>query len=664
MSVNASAFDSLLPMPQDGASLYTWMKYADDAQGNGMSDSPEGKAYVGFAYNKPTPEESDNPGDYKWQKVEGDKGDDGEKGEKGDKGDKGDDGEKGDPGDTPITMFIDKTVLFVPVDPDSGATLSTRNFSLIIRLQHGNYFDALGGSSISTLSWTTDNNTSTTMISHILASDSISSMFSVVVAVPSGQVISKRIKEISFTLKHVYAGTVYGKVQVEYVQRGIVGPAGKTIPQPYSCGWWNVDENYVVKNNYAPLVGYPKCANPLYYVRTENALKLDSGGYPLDPKTDYATYGGNGAWLLFEKYAALFVEMLMVNWARFGNAEGGVFWAHYLFSAMGIPAGGCEVVDYSAFVDGDTPMFDDATRLLTGAFNPNLFLDFKFGEVRCNRMSEPFVRMDGYFKKIRLQESHNVCIPASTALTSSSIRTNLPKILFMPNPADIVSYNGTVLVDMPYMVDGTNSCILLQSNNGIQNLKQHMTWGDGGNYDIRRFLTVLCADGRISDAYSYRETSSGFIGYHPDKGYTTQGVVQRYSDVPAGYFYVGGMFTKFLLLAPGDMVRLKSCYVPYATNDGRGTIDVLAWFVDNSDNFENVPLYLHMQVLKYYDDASESDFVDCDEEVLFDCTSPSEAFYGAHTAYGSKFVASKMGGSELDMTFILEDSDTIIPQDI
>lgn len=217
---------------------------------------------------------------------------------------------------------------------------------------------------------------------------------------------------------------------------------------------------------------------------------------------------------------------------------------------------------------------------------------------------------------------------------------------------------------MPYMVDGTNSCILLQSNNGIQNLKRYMTWGDGGNYDIRRFLTVLCADGRISDAYSYRETSSGYIGYHPDKGYTTQGVVQRYSDVPAGYFYVGGMFTKFLLLAPGDMVRLKSCYVPYATNDGRGTIDVLAWFVDNSDNFDNVPLYLYMRVLKYYDDASESEFVDCDEEVMFDCTSPSEAFYGAHTAYGSKFVVSKMDGSELDMTFVLEDTDTVLPQDI
>lgn len=640
MSRNVAAFDTLLPMPKDGASLYTWMKFADDAQGNGMSDSPEGKAYVGYAYNKPTPEESDNPADYKWQKVEG------------------------DPGDTPLTMYIDKPVLFVPVDADTGSVLVAKSFSLVIRLQHGNYFDALGDSSVSTLTYTTDNSSSTTSISHILASDSVSSLFAVSVYVPSGQASSKRITEISFTLKHIYAGTVYGKVQLEYVQRGLVGPSGKSVPQPYPCGWWNIDENYVVKNNYAPMVGYPKCAEPLYYVRTENALKLDSGGYPLDPATDYATYGGAGAWILFEKYAAINVEFLMANWARFGNVEGGVFWAHYLFSALGVPKGGGEAVDYSAYADSDTPIFDETLLRLTGLFTPNLFLDFKYGEIKCNRISEPFVRMTGNFKKIKLQESHNVCVEAPTGLTSSSIRSNLPKILFMPNPADIVTYNGRVLVDTPFLVDGTNSCILLQSNNGVQNLKSYMTWGDGGDYDIRRFITVLCADGRISDPYSYREDSNGSIGYYPDKGYTTQGVVQRYSDVPAGYFYVGGMFTKFLLLAPGDMVRLKSCYIPYATNDGRGTIDVLAWFVENSENFDNIPLYLTMNVLKYYDDASESELLGCDEEVLFDCTSPSEAFYGAHTAYGSKFLVSKKGSSELDITFILEDADSITPQDI
>lgn len=643
MSKKVAAFDSLLPMPKDGASLYTWMKYADDAQGNGMSDSPEGKAYVGFAYNKPTPEESDNPADYKWQKVEGDPGAD---------------GADGADGENPRIMSISPAVATCPIDPDTGMTIVASNYLFEVRILQGPEVLPLD-SDYSCSVVTVDDKIGVTVTPYYSED-----FYQVKISIPAGLKRTSPMDSFTVTVGVQYVFSISSAIVVGYVPRGPVGPVGKTVPQPYDCGWWSIDERYVVKNNYAPLVGYPKCANPLYYVRTENALKLDSGGYPLDPATDYATYGGNGAWLLFEKYAALYVEFLMANWARFGNAEGGVFWAHYLFSAMGIPDGGSEAVNYSAYVDGDTPMFDDATRLLTGAFNPNLFLDFKYGEVRCNRMSEPFVRMDGYFKKIRLQESHNVCVPASTRLASSTIRTNLPKILFMPNPADIVSYNGTVLVDMPYMVDGTNSCILLQSNNGIQNLKQHMTWGDGGNYDIRRFLTVLCADGRISDAYSYRETSSGSIGYHPDKGYTTQGVVQRYSDVPAGYFYVGGMFTKFLLLAPGDMVRLKSCYVPYATNDGRGTIDVLAWFVDNSDNFDNVPLYLYMRVLKYYDDASESEFVDCDEEVLFDCTSPSEAFYGAHTAYGSKFVVSKMDGSELDMTFVLEDTDAVIPQDI
>ncbi len=59
---------------KDGKTLYTWMRYADDAQGNGMSNDPEGKKYVGLAYNKETEVESDNPADYKWSKIEGDPG--------------------------------------------------------------------------------------------------------------------------------------------------------------------------------------------------------------------------------------------------------------------------------------------------------------------------------------------------------------------------------------------------------------------------------------------------------------------------------------------------------------------------------------------------------------------------------------------------------------
>ena len=61
----------------DGKTYYTWVRYADDASGNGMSDSPNGKYYIGFAYNKESQTESNNPADYQWSKYKGDDGKDG-----------------------------------------------------------------------------------------------------------------------------------------------------------------------------------------------------------------------------------------------------------------------------------------------------------------------------------------------------------------------------------------------------------------------------------------------------------------------------------------------------------------------------------------------------------------------------------------------------------
>ena len=62
---------------KDGKTYYTWVRYADDQNGNGMSDSPDGKYYIGFAYNKEVPTESSNPKDYQWSKYKGEDGTDG-----------------------------------------------------------------------------------------------------------------------------------------------------------------------------------------------------------------------------------------------------------------------------------------------------------------------------------------------------------------------------------------------------------------------------------------------------------------------------------------------------------------------------------------------------------------------------------------------------------
>lgn len=62
------------PKGENGSSLYTWVKYATDDAGSNMSDLPEGRTYIGFAYNKLTDSETTNTADYTWSKIEGPQG--------------------------------------------------------------------------------------------------------------------------------------------------------------------------------------------------------------------------------------------------------------------------------------------------------------------------------------------------------------------------------------------------------------------------------------------------------------------------------------------------------------------------------------------------------------------------------------------------------------
>ena len=58
---------------EDGKTLFTWVKYADSPT-SGMSDSPIGKEYIGLAYNQESPVPSDNYEDYDWVVFKGDQG--------------------------------------------------------------------------------------------------------------------------------------------------------------------------------------------------------------------------------------------------------------------------------------------------------------------------------------------------------------------------------------------------------------------------------------------------------------------------------------------------------------------------------------------------------------------------------------------------------------
>jgi len=70
----------------DGQVYYTWIRYADGSSGQGISNDPTGKLYMGLAYNKTSPTESNDPADYTWTRFRGEDGTDGIQGPPGEDG--------------------------------------------------------------------------------------------------------------------------------------------------------------------------------------------------------------------------------------------------------------------------------------------------------------------------------------------------------------------------------------------------------------------------------------------------------------------------------------------------------------------------------------------------------------------------------------------------
>ena len=92
----------------DGVTTYTWVKYADNGTGTvGFSNSPTGKEYIGFAFNKTTATESNTPSNYTWSLIKGADGIDGYTPVKGVDYFDGIDGTDGSDGDSAYQAWLD-----------------------------------------------------------------------------------------------------------------------------------------------------------------------------------------------------------------------------------------------------------------------------------------------------------------------------------------------------------------------------------------------------------------------------------------------------------------------------------------------------------------------------------------------------------------------------
>lgn len=79
--------------------MYTWIVYADDELGTGISLYPEGKIYMGIAANQLTNiVDLSDPSIFEWSLIKGDKGEAGEQGPQGEQGIQGPQGPQGEQG--------------------------------------------------------------------------------------------------------------------------------------------------------------------------------------------------------------------------------------------------------------------------------------------------------------------------------------------------------------------------------------------------------------------------------------------------------------------------------------------------------------------------------------------------------------------------------------
>ena len=86
-----------------GREFFTWIAYADDAQGNGISLDPEGKKYMGIATGRLTePVDISDPSIFKWSLIQGPQGEAGPEGPQGEQGPPGLDGLQGPQGEQGI----------------------------------------------------------------------------------------------------------------------------------------------------------------------------------------------------------------------------------------------------------------------------------------------------------------------------------------------------------------------------------------------------------------------------------------------------------------------------------------------------------------------------------------------------------------------------------
>lgn len=547
-------------------------------------------------------------------------------------------------GAAPLGLEVTPSALSVPVDATTGNTAGVKEIEAIVRLKQGiSYVSDISEYTMS-LTFTMRNGETTDRppltyyeeIDSDTARDSEGNVIGWKVIVKTKNDIApyNLLERINIIIQHNDSIVATAAIPFTYLERGIAGPMGKDGPMIFPCGTWKAGAEYkmvYLKTRDAngneviatdedgkkiilakPFVYYKNKNNDEYYVLNDD---VPAGSDIQLSNTQY--------WKPFTKIQYIFTEALMAQYARLASA---VFYGDYMFSFDGIDING-NPSDESKHQEDYLPMFvnvapegEEPDMRFSGNFTPNLFIDFKTGAIKMNKISEPFNQAEnlvddggGNIYTIDLNNGHNVTVQQA------------PYMVCMPNPTDILNADGSVAVSRGWDTDGVRSCIIAQPDFEYQLHKAdgQLDWdGNSQGYAVSPYLTILCADGRIMDARSYKDGD-----YKPQNVLEYVGSTTADTKTGQGYFVINGQLSKFLVLEPSAIVTLRSCTTKM------GDEKVVYWYVENQSDFERVKL--SMQV--FYDTRAYN----------FLCDYDGAANYGtSEVAFGSKYLRTLLDAKD------------------
>ena len=147
------------------------------------------------------------------------------------------------------------------------------------------------------------------------------------------------------------------------------GAKGSRGQLPYPAGEYDLHTSYICTDMVAPYVLY----NGIYYVMNQITTWVGQGvpSNINNPQKDYAVNGTKATWIPFESYKALYVEILMAQFANFASA---IFYDDFMFSQHGVDANGNPTLDYKNFNPND-PLSEAGSI----DFVPNYCVNLKTG---------------------------------------------------------------------------------------------------------------------------------------------------------------------------------------------------------------------------------------------------------------------------------------------